>query len=43
MSNPIVFFDIAIGGKPAGRIEMTHAELRGAYLFYTRRAWKKIG
>ena len=23
MSNPVVFFDIAIGGKPAGRIEMT--------------------
>ena len=23
MSNPVVFFDITIGGKPAGRIEMT--------------------
>ena len=23
MSNPIVFFDISIGGAPAGRIEMT--------------------
>lgn len=23
MSNPVVFFDIAIGGNPAGRIEMT--------------------
>jgi len=23
MSNPVVFFDMAIGGKPAGRIEMT--------------------
>jgi len=23
MSNPVVFFDISIGGKPAGRIEMT--------------------
>ncbi len=23
MSNPVVFFDIAIGGQPAGRIEMT--------------------
>lgn len=21
--NPVVFFDMAIGGKPAGRIEMT--------------------
>lgn len=26
MSTPIVYFDIAIGGAPAGRIEMT---LRG--------------
>ncbi len=23
MSNPVVFFDIAIGGQPAGRIEMS--------------------
>ena len=23
MPNPVVFFDVAIGGKPAGRIEMT--------------------
>jgi len=23
MNNPVVFFDIAIGGQPAGRIEMT--------------------
>ncbi|KAK8805888.1 hypothetical protein WA158_002544 [Blastocystis sp. Blastoise] len=23
MSNPVVFFDVAIGGTPAGRIEMT--------------------
>jgi len=23
MSNPVVFFDVAIGGRPAGRIEMT--------------------
>ena len=23
MSNSVVFFDIAIGGRPAGRIEMT--------------------
>ena len=23
MSNPVVFFDMTIGGKPAGRIEMT--------------------
>eukprot|EP01044_Picomonas_judraskeda_P034305 COSAG03_NODE_14159_length_474_cov_2.288000_2_plen_65_part_01 len=23
MSNPIVFFDMTIGGAPAGRIEMT--------------------
>lgn len=23
MSNPVVFFDITIGGKPTGRIEMT--------------------
>ncbi len=23
MANPVVFFDISIGGKPAGRIEMT--------------------
>ena len=22
MSNPVVFFDIEIGGKPAGRVEM---------------------
>jgi hypothetical protein len=23
MSNPVVFFDVTIGGEPAGRIEMT--------------------
>jgi hypothetical protein len=23
MSNPVVFFDMSIGGAPAGRIEMT--------------------
>ena len=23
MSNPVVFFDMEIGGQPAGRIEMT--------------------
>ncbi len=23
MSNPVVFFDVAIGGRPAGRIEFT--------------------
>jgi cyclophilin family peptidyl-prolyl cis-trans isomerase len=23
MSNPIVYFDIAIGGRPAGRVEFT--------------------
>lgn len=23
MANPVVFFDMSIGGKPAGRIEMT--------------------
>jgi hypothetical protein len=23
MANPVVFFDITIGGRPAGRIEMT--------------------
>ena len=23
MANPVVFFDMTIGGKPAGRIEMT--------------------
>jgi hypothetical protein len=23
MSNPVVFFDMTIGGQPAGRIEMT--------------------
>ena len=23
MSNPVVFFDMTIGGAPAGRIEMT--------------------
>merc|ERR1711966_91436 len=23
MSNPVVFFDVSIGGAPAGRIEMT--------------------
>ena len=23
MSNPVVFFDVTIGGAPAGRIEMT--------------------
>jgi hypothetical protein len=22
-TNPVVFFDVAIGGRPAGRIEMT--------------------
>ena len=38
MSNPVVFFDMTIGGAPAGRIEMTlradvvpkTAEVRGA-------------
>jgi hypothetical protein len=32
MPNPRVFFDVSIGGKPAGRIEMTvsnHARISG--------------
>jgi hypothetical protein len=27
MSNPVVFFDVAAGGSPLGRIEMTVREL----------------
>ena len=30
MSNPVVFFDMEIGGQPAGRIEMT---VRTFFLF----------
>ena len=30
MSNPVVFFDMEIGGQPAGRIEMT---VRIVFLF----------
>jgi hypothetical protein len=31
MSNPVVFFDMEIGGQPAGRIEMT---VRIVFLFF---------
>jgi len=32
MSNPVVFFDMEIGGQPAGRIEMT---VRVLFLFFS--------
>ena len=32
MSNPVVFFDMEIGGQPAGRIEMT---VRILFLFFS--------
>ena len=34
MSNPVVFFDMEIGGQPAGRIEMT-VRLALLFLFFS--------
>jgi hypothetical protein len=36
MSNPVVFFDMEIGGQPAGRIEMTVRMYIVSVLFYAR-------
>ena len=33
MSNPVVFFDMEIGGQPAGRIEMTVRLLAHSFSF----------
>jgi len=37
MSNPVVFFDMEIGGQPAGRIEMTVRLLLLLLLFFYAR------
>jgi hypothetical protein len=36
MSNPVVFFDMEIGGQPAGRIEMTVRIRIVSVLFYAK-------
>ena len=36
MSNPVVFFDMEIGGQPAGRIEMTVRICIVSVLFYAK-------
>jgi hypothetical protein len=41
MSNPVVFFDMTIGGAPAGRIEMTVSLRPNSHtvLYRTKQNW----